>query len=44
MHRGSCYGSGGEAEGRREQVHREQQAAQSYPKGTEIMEEFYRYN
>lgn len=35
---------GGEAEGGREQVRREQQAAQFYPKGTEIMEGFYRYN
>lgn len=31
-------------EGGREGVHREQQATQSYPKGTEIMEGFYRYN
>lgn len=31
-------------EGRRQRVRREQQAAQSYPKGTEIMDGFYRYN
>lgn len=35
---------GGGVKGKTELVRREQQAAQSYPKGAEIMEGFYRYN